>query len=84
MHVHGYTSSSGNADKNRQLSEARAHAIADYLWSLDKVMFQRSRFDVRGFGSAAPIKRDDVEDFSASRRTEFKLFNCEQQVVSAR
>ena len=84
VHVHGYTSSSGNADKNRQLSEARAHAIADYLWSLDKVMFQRSRFDVRGFGSAAPIKRDDVEDFSASRRTEFKLFNCEQQVVSAR
>ena len=84
VHVHGYTSSSGNPDKNRQLSEARAHAIADYLWSLDKAMFQRSRFDVRGFGSAAPIMRDNVEDFTASRRTEFKLFNCEQQAVSAR
>jgi len=84
VHVHGYTSSSGNPDKNRQLSEARARAIADNLWSLDNVTFQRSRFDVRGFGSASPIMRDNVEDFTASRRTEFKLFNCEQQAVSAR
>jgi outer membrane protein OmpA-like peptidoglycan-associated protein len=82
VHVHGYTSSSGNPDKNRQLSEARAHAIADYLWSLDNVMFQHSRFDVRGFGQAAPIMRNNAEDLNASRRTEFKLFNCEQQAVS--
>jgi outer membrane protein OmpA-like peptidoglycan-associated protein len=84
VHVHGYTSSSGNPDRNRQLSEARAHAIADHLWSLDKVMFPRTRFDVRGFGSAAPIMRDNLEDFATSRRTEFKLFDCEQQAVSAR
>jgi outer membrane protein OmpA-like peptidoglycan-associated protein len=84
VHVHGYTSSSGNPDRNRQLSEARAHAIADYLASIDKVAFQRSRFDVRGFGSTAPVMRDNVEDFSASRRTEFKLFTCEQPAISAR
>jgi outer membrane protein OmpA-like peptidoglycan-associated protein len=84
VRVFGYTSSSGNPNHNRQLSEARALAITDYLFSLDQVMFQRSRFDVQGFGSSAPIMRGSAEDFSASRRTEFKLFDCEDRVVSAR
>lgn len=84
VHVYGYTSSSGNPDKNRALSEARALAIVRQLNTLDSVAFQRARFDVRGFGSAAPILRDNVEDFSASRRTEFKLFDCGEREVSAR
>ncbi|HEY6080908.1 MAG TPA: phosphate ABC transporter substrate-binding/OmpA family protein [Polyangiaceae bacterium] len=84
VHVYGYTSSSGNPDKNRLLSEARALSIVKQLTTLDSVTFQRSRFDVRGFGSSAPILRDSVEDFGASRRTEFKLFDCGQVELSAK
>lgn len=84
VHVHGYTSSSGNPDKNRLLSEARALSIVDRLTALDGVAFQRARFDVRGFGSSAPVLHDSIEDFRASRRTEFKLFDCEGRELSAR
>ena len=79
VRVYGYTSSEGNAQANKKLSEERANAIVTYLKSLDGIAFPASRFDVRGFGPQQLILKDGVEDAAASRRTEFKLFNCGAQ-----
>lgn len=75
--VHGHTSSVGKAASNQKLSERRAHSIVNHLKSIDGLAFPASRFDVRGFGSQQKIMRDGKEDTDASRRTEFKLFNCD-------
>lgn len=79
VRVYGHTSSEGNVKANKKLSEERANAIVSYLKSLDGIAFPASRFDVRGFGPEQLILKDGVEDAAASRRTEFKLFNCGAQ-----
>ncbi|MCA9634269.1 MAG: OmpA family protein [Myxococcales bacterium] len=76
VHVWGHTNSVGNAASNKTLSEKRAKSIVEYLQQRDASSFPASRFDVRGFGSEQPVMKDGVEDKNASRRTEFKLFNC--------
>jgi outer membrane protein OmpA-like peptidoglycan-associated protein len=75
--VYGHTNSSGDPGANQRLSEARALAIVNFLGALDGVAFPRSRFDVKGLGAAALVVRANREDLAASRRTEFKLFNCQ-------
>ena len=79
VRVYGHTSSEGSAKANKKLSEDRAQAIVTYLKSSDGIAFPASRFDVRGFGPEQLIMKDGVEDAAASRRTEFKLFNCGAQ-----
>jgi len=76
VRVYGHTNSVGKADANKKLSEQRANAIVTYLKSVDGLSFPSSRFDVRGFGSEQALMKNGVEDKQASRRTEFKLFNC--------
>jgi OmpA-OmpF porin, OOP family len=76
VRVYGHTNSVGQAAANKKLSEQRAQAIVNYLKSVDGIAFPTSRFDVAGFGSEQPIKKNGQEDKDASRRTEFKLFNC--------
>jgi outer membrane protein OmpA-like peptidoglycan-associated protein len=80
VRIHGHTNSAGNPANNLMLSEARAHSIASHLSRLDPDVFPLSRFDVRGLGSTAPVKKSNLEeDLAASRRTEFKLFHCQQR-----
>ncbi|MBN1610920.1 MAG: OmpA family protein [Polyangiaceae bacterium] len=76
VRVYGHTNSTGNPDANRRLSQERAESIVNHLKTLDGIAFPQSRFDVRGFGSVQPILVGGVEDKDASRRTEFRLFNC--------
>ncbi len=76
VRVYGHTSSSGNAALNKRLSEARAKAIVQVLHEIDSKAFPDSRFDVRGFGSERLVLKNGAEDADASRRTEFRLFNC--------
>jgi len=76
VRVYGHTNSSGNPDANQRLSQARAQSIVSELQQLDAATFPASRFDARGFGSSVPVLKDGKEDLNASRRTEFKLFNC--------
>jgi outer membrane protein OmpA-like peptidoglycan-associated protein len=76
VRVYGHTNSVGNPTANKKLSEQRAQAIVSYLKSSDGIAFPTSRFDARGFGSEQPVMKDGQEDRNASRRTEFKLFNC--------
>lgn len=80
VRVYGHTNSTGNPAANRALSDNRAKAIVKQLQTLDGESFPSSRFDVQGFGSDRPVLKDGVEDKQASRRTEFRLFNCKAQV----
>jgi outer membrane protein OmpA-like peptidoglycan-associated protein len=80
VRVYGHTNSTGNAGSNRALSDARARAIVKQLQTMDAESFPESRFDVQGFGSDRPVLKEGVEDKQASRRTEFRLFNCKAQV----
>jgi OOP family OmpA-OmpF porin len=84
VRVYGHTNSSGNPQANERLSQERALAIVNELGKVDATAFPSSRFDARGFGSTVPVLLDGKEDFEASRRTEFKLFNCGGSVASAR
>ena len=79
VRVYGHTNSTGNATANKALSDRRAKAIVQQLKKFDTDAFPDSRFDVQGFGSERPIMKDGVEDKNASRRTEFRLFNCGAQ-----
>ena len=63
----------------RTLSDRRAKSIVQHLKKWDAEAFPDSRFDVQGFGSERAVMKDGVEDKNASRRTEFRLFNCGAQ-----
>lgn len=76
VHVWGHTNSRGSKATNKELSLRRAMSIVAALQETNTSAFPKSRFDVRGFGSERPILNDGKEDLDASRRTEFKLFNC--------
>ncbi len=76
VRVYGHTNSSGDPERNQRLSQDRAQAIVGQLKTLDGTAFPATRFDARGFGSSQPVLKDGKEDLDASRRTEFKLFNC--------
>lgn len=52
VRIEGHTDSIGNADKNRALSEQRAHAVADFLIGAG---VEKSRLDVAGFGPSQPL-----------------------------
>jgi OmpA-OmpF porin, OOP family len=50
--INGYTDNKGNADKNRELSEARATAVNDYLV---KKGIDASRLSATGYGDENPL-----------------------------
>jgi outer membrane protein OmpA-like peptidoglycan-associated protein len=76
VRVYGHTNSAGNPVNNKRLSEERAKSIVTQLKAFDAQAFPDTRFDVRGFGPEQLVMKDGKEDLDASRRTEFKLFNC--------
>ncbi|WP_321857277.1 OmpA family protein [Burkholderia cenocepacia] len=50
--ISGYTDSTGTAEHNRQLSEHRAQAVAQYLREHG---LRAQQFDVRGYGESNPL-----------------------------
>ncbi len=67
----GHTDSSGDAEANLVLSEARAEAVANYLGDAG---FDRTRLIVRGYGSQMPASDNSTpEGRAANRRIEFKV-----------
>lgn len=54
--IEGHTDKSGGADYNRELSERRARAVAEFLVSQG---VSRDRLETRGFGSSQPIGNAD-------------------------
>lgn len=69
--IGGHTDSSGNPATNRTLSQRRAEAVAAFL--VDQGV-QRSRLEVRGFGSDAPLAGRVASD-PANRRVEAELIS---------
>ncbi len=71
--INGYTDNKGNADKNRELSEARANAVSDYLV---KNGIDASRLSAAGFGDENPIADNKTAAGRAkNRRVEMKVRN---------
>lgn len=71
--IDGHTDSTGTAEKNQQLSEARANAVATYLKSKG---IDESRLIATGYGPGKPIAVNKTAAGRAkNRRVEMKLRN---------
>ncbi|MES2679718.1 MAG: OmpA family protein [Bacteroidota bacterium] len=67
--INGHTDNAGNEGKNRDLSEERAKAVAEYLISKG---VEPTRISYNGFGSQQPIASNDTEEGKQkNRRVEF-------------
>lgn len=74
--VHGYTDNTGNPDKNQQLSEARAEAVAHWLETKSASAFPQGRVQVYAHGAAEPVATNATEAGKAqNRRVEVVLGN---------
>ena len=70
--IMGHTDNRGDAEANRQLSERRARAIADYLISKG---IPTKRVTYRGLGELYPIRSNDTpEGRRHNRRVEIHVF----------
>lgn len=71
VEIGGHTDNVGNDEMNRQLSEKRAAAVANYLISNG---IDASRAVARGFGETKPIAKNDTESGRLkNRRVECKI-----------
>jgi outer membrane protein OmpA-like peptidoglycan-associated protein len=71
VHICGHTDSTGNSERNKSLSIARAKSVADELISRG---VPKSRLKVQGFGESYPITTNDsAEGRAYNRRTEVIL-----------
>jgi len=67
--ISGHTDNSGNEDQNKQLSEARAKAVAVYLTSKG---IDKTRISYIGYGSSKPIATNKTDEGKQqNRRVEF-------------
>ena len=73
VEISGHTDNTGAAAHNLQLSNSRAHAVADYLI---KKGLDSKRFKQIGYGSQKPLQPNDSEAHKQeNRRIEFKIIN---------
>ncbi len=71
IEIYGHSDSKGLDKRNKELSQERAKAVADYLISQGLSI---SRITSFGFGSSKPISSNDTEEGrKLNRRVEFKL-----------
>ena len=71
LKISGYTDNTGDPDKNRTLSDKRAHAAEKYLISKG---VDASRITAKGYGDANPIESNSTtEGRSHNRRVEFEI-----------
>ncbi|TAE09696.1 MAG: OmpA family protein [Bacteroidetes bacterium] len=73
LKISGHTNTSGSAEKNKLLSQARANAIKAYL--VDKGKFAPDRIEAIGYGSEKPIipKEENDDHRHMNRRVEFEI-----------
>jgi outer membrane protein OmpA-like peptidoglycan-associated protein/tetratricopeptide (TPR) repeat protein len=71
IQISGHTDSDGNDDHNLKLSDARAHAVVDYLVAKG---IDASRLTFKGFGETKPVAANDTpENKQLNRRTEIEI-----------
>lgn len=71
LFIMGHTDNRGNEKMNMELSEARAHAVADYLASKGVT---RERLTWKGFGRSRPVADNATENGRGrNRRVEFQF-----------
>ncbi|NRB49608.1 MAG: OmpA family protein [Saprospiraceae bacterium] len=71
MEINAFTDGSGNANRNQELSQLRAKAIADYLRSRG---IPKRQIKARGFGEKFPIAPNNTSDGRRkNRRVVFRL-----------
>jgi outer membrane protein OmpA-like peptidoglycan-associated protein len=74
IEISGHTDSTGGAEANRALSQARADSVARFL--IDVGNIQRSRIMVRGYGAEKPVASNATsEGRAANRRVEILIDN---------
>lgn len=73
VEIYGHTDHKGLDSRNKELSEQRAKAVADYLISHG---LNTSRVQSFGFGSSKPVADNTTEEGrQLNRRVEFKLID---------
>lgn len=71
IEISGHTDNTGEAAKNLQLSEDRAHAVYDYLVGHS---IAAERLAYKGYGDTQPLVSNDTEEGkNQNRRTELKI-----------
>jgi outer membrane protein OmpA-like peptidoglycan-associated protein len=71
LRITGHTDSQGSAERNRELSRARALAVADYFISRG---IDRERLTTEGYGPDKPIAENTTKDGrQRNRRIEFEI-----------
>lgn len=74
IRLNGFTDNTGSASVNTPLSEARAQAVADWLFAKAPASFPQSRMEAQGHGSESPLCTDSTETCRAqNRRVEITL-----------
>ena len=71
IEVRGHTDDTGDAERDRKLSEARAQAVATHMTGLG---VPPDRVSARGYGGTQPLVANDTEEGRAkNRRIEFAM-----------
>jgi outer membrane protein OmpA-like peptidoglycan-associated protein len=71
IQISGHTDSDGNDEHNRWLSDARAHAVVNYLVGKG---VEKYRLTFKGFGETKPVVPNDTpEHKQLNRRTEIEI-----------
>jgi outer membrane protein OmpA-like peptidoglycan-associated protein len=71
IELSGHTDNLGSHDYNQKLSENRANAVAEYLFTKG---ISRNRIMVIGYGETLPIDTNDTDEGrQKNRRVEFKI-----------
>ena len=74
VEIHGHTDNAGSADKNQQLSEARAFAVRSWLEQRSPANFPEGRVKVFAHGATQPLAPNATADGRAkNRRVEIVL-----------
>ena len=76
IEIGGHTDDTGTEAFNRDLSQARAGAVREYLTS--KFSLERSQYTSKGYGEDRPVASNDTSEGRArNRRVEFTVLNRE-------
>lgn len=71
VEIAGHTDSRGSDEYNNNLSQGRAQAVVDYLFSQG---IDDSRIEARGYGESMPVETNETDEGRAvNRRVEFTI-----------